>query len=315
MDSKQLASVEIKDETKGEVEAVFATLNVKDRDDDVTLPGAFENGSEVVISAYGHKSWEGVLPVGKGTISEVGDKVVMKGRFFLNTTAGRDTFEVVKELGARQEWSYGFNVLDSEAGEFEGKSVRVLKKMAVHEVSPVMRGAGVGTTTTLVKALADEMAKADLSAEGRRREADNGEALPDGSFPIANRRDLENAIHAIGRAKNEAAAKAHIIKRARALGLTDLLPDGWVKSFNEEVSFAVAAVRDVVESAGRVAALRAEKGKELSQVNKDGLVELSKACEQLKALLNAEDTKEDNDATDELNSIWLGQVAATLEGE
>lgn len=177
MDKKSLARFEIKDETKGEVEAVFATLNVKDKDDDVTTSGAFENGAEVVISAYGHKTWEGALPVGKGVIQEVGDEVVMKGRFFLNTTAGRDTFEVVKELGAKQEWSYGFTVKDSEHGEHEGKSVRFLKRMDVHEVSPVLRGAGVNTRTTAAKSFKDEVADAVVAVEAAIESAERVVAL------------------------------------------------------------------------------------------------------------------------------------------
>lgn len=170
MDKKSLARVEIKDESTGEVEAVFATLDVVDKDNDVTRKGAFENGAEVIISAYNHKTWEGALPVGKGVIQEVGDKVVMKGQFFMNTSHGRDHFEVVKALGARQEWSYGFAVDDSEQGEHEGKSVRILKRMTVHEVSPVMRGAGVGTTTTYAKSekltLNDELASTVVAVKG-----------------------------------------------------------------------------------------------------------------------------------------------------
>ena len=51
--------------------------------------------------------------------------------------------------------------------------------------------------------------------------------MPDGSFPIANVKDLKNAIKSVGRSKNPAAAKAHIKKRARALGNTKLLPEDW----------------------------------------------------------------------------------------
>lgn len=65
-----------------------------------------------------------------------------------------------------------------------------------------------------------------FSAEQRKKLA-GGAALPDGSFPIVNRQDLLNAIRAFGRAKNKAAAKRHIRKRARALGLTSVLPDSW----------------------------------------------------------------------------------------
>ena len=70
-------------------------------------------------------------------------------------------------------------------------------------------------------------AKADLSAKGRDKSAAKGHALPDGSYPIETVADLKKAIQAYGRAKDQAAAKAHIIKRAKALGATNLLPTGW----------------------------------------------------------------------------------------
>lgn len=232
MDKKSLARVEIKDAEKGEVEAVFATLEVVDKDNDITRKGAFESGAEVVISAYNHKTWEGALPVGKGVIHEVGDQVVMKGQFFMNTTHGRDHFEVVKALGAKQEWSYGFNVDDSEQGEHEGKAVRVLKRMTVHEVSPVLRGAGVGTRTT------------------------------------------------------------------------------YAKSLKDEVGLAVDAVKAAVESAERVGALRAEKGKSLSNINRESLAGLEEVLSKLKTLLTPED---ENDA-DDVN-MQLAMVAAHLEME
>lgn len=67
----------------------------------------------------------------------------------------------------------------------------------------------------------------DFSAEERQRLAKSGEAMPDGSFPIVTTEDLDNAIRAIGRASDSAAAKRHIVKRARALGAEDHLPDDW----------------------------------------------------------------------------------------
>jgi hypothetical protein len=236
VDKKSLAHVEVKDETKGEVEAVFATLNVVDKDNDVTQKGAFDEGAQVAISAYNHKSWEGALPVGVGTIHEVGDKVIMKGRFFLNTQAGRDHFEVVKQLGARQEWSYGFHVKESEPGNFEGKSVRMLKSMDVTEVSPVLRGAGVGTTTT------------------------------------------------------------------------------YAKSFKDEVAETVDAVNSAIESAERVVALRAEKGKDLSEVTKSSLDGLKSAIVKLEALLTPQETTTTETKADE-HELELMFIAASLESE
>jgi hypothetical protein len=51
--------------------------------------------------------------------------------------------------------------------------------------------------------------------------------MPDGSFPIANGGDLQNAIQSVGRASNYAAAKEHIVRRARALEMMDMLPEDW----------------------------------------------------------------------------------------
>lgn len=55
-------------------------------------------------------------------------------------------------------------------------------------------------------------------------------ANPDGdpSYPIADAEDLSNAIKAVGRGKGDhGAIRKHIIKRAKALGKADMLPDDW----------------------------------------------------------------------------------------
>ncbi len=77
------------------------------------------------------------------------------------------------------------------------------------------------------KAATNEFGKRDFSTDERQKAADAGEALPDGSFPIKTKQDLKNAIHAYGRAKDPAKAKAHIIERAKALGSSGDLPQGW----------------------------------------------------------------------------------------
>jgi hypothetical protein len=59
--------------------------------------------------------------------------------------------------------------------------------------------------------------------------AEEGNALPDGSFPIANVEDLKNAIQAFGRAKDKDAAKRHIMKRARELDAMDMIPESWTE--------------------------------------------------------------------------------------
>ena len=73
----------------------------------------------------------------------------------------------------------------------------------------------------------EDMDKRDYSMDARRSMAESGMAMPDGSFPIANGGDLQNAIQSVGRASNYAAAKQHIIGRARALGMMEMLPEDW----------------------------------------------------------------------------------------
>ena len=65
----------------------------------------------------------------------------------------------------------------------------------------------------------------EYNTEERKSMADSGEALPDGSYPIADEEDLKNAIQSFGLGKNHSAAAKHIAKRAKALGLSDLIPD------------------------------------------------------------------------------------------
>lgn len=69
------------------------------------------------------------------------------------------------------------------------------------------------------------------STEQRRQAESRGQAMTGGRFPIRNRADLEKAIRAVGRAAGgEAGRKAvrrFIISRAKALGLSALIPNGW----------------------------------------------------------------------------------------
>lgn len=162
---KTISHVEIKSADRGEVSAVFSTFNVRDHDNDVTLPGAFEENAPVVISSYNHTSWGGNRPVGKGRIRTTKSEAVMDGQFFMDTADGRDTFAVVKGLAEAGlgEWSYGFDVQDSEPGKHEGVDVKFLKRVKVFEVSPVLRGAGANTRTLAAKALTTAE-PADLAA-------------------------------------------------------------------------------------------------------------------------------------------------------
>ena len=68
---------------------------------------------------------------------------------------------------------------------------------------------------------------ADLDTAERRKLADEGKALPDGSFPIRNREDLKDAIQSYGRANDKAEAKRWIKRRAKELSAEKELPEDW----------------------------------------------------------------------------------------
>lgn len=66
------------------------------------------------------------------------------------------------------------------------------------------------------------------NTEDRRKMAASGEAMSDGSYPIKDEEDLHNAIRAVGRGSGDHdAIRRHIIKRAKAIGHADAIPDNW----------------------------------------------------------------------------------------
>lgn len=142
----------------GSFRATIATFDVVDKDGDVTFPGAFPVGKEIAISAYGHTSWYGALPVGKGTIGADDTKAWVEGKFFTDTGPGADTYKTAKQLGPLMEWSYGYDPTnyvskdDPRVAAHEG-AMRGLVKVEPYEASPVLLGAGVMTGTDWIKSM------------------------------------------------------------------------------------------------------------------------------------------------------------------
>lgn len=147
--------VTIKNADQGIVEAVFATFNVVDHDGDLTLPEAIAADTKCVISAYGHQSWNGELPVGWGTITKNSNEAIITAQFLIDTPHGRAAFDTVKALADQGlgEWSYGLMNVKAERKTIDGRSVRVLKAIDIPEVSPTLVGAGINTRTTGTKSV------------------------------------------------------------------------------------------------------------------------------------------------------------------
>jgi hypothetical protein len=72
-----------------------------------------------------------------------------------------------------------------------------------------------------------DLIKRKFNTKQRERMAESGEAMPDGSYPIANKTDLMNAIRSWGRGGADPKVKAHIKRRAKALGAEDMIPQNW----------------------------------------------------------------------------------------
>lgn len=288
---KSMTGITVKSAAKGEVSAVFSTFNVIDKDGDVTLPDAIADGTEIVISAYGHGSWSGLLPVGKGVIRKTDTEAIVDAKFFLDTTQGRDTFNTVKGLGPLQEWSYSLHNVVSEWGEWDGKEARILKSITVKEASPVLIGAGVNTRTLeakgnqpgkptsgvitsepvggyeqLVKSHAWRDVTSDPESKGSyafhyrtaagevdTRACLKGIAWLNGAkgAPIIPESDRQGVYDVLAGALEDMDFRAPDLKGERGMG------------FTAELSVALVDVETALDRAGEVLALRSAKGKGL----------------------------------------------------
>jgi hypothetical protein len=142
---------------------------------------------------------------------------------------------------AAEDWQLVKEVADTAAQDSAlAKAISVLPPITVGKdgaiTVPPETAAAIAQFVEQAKAAkkiaadAATLGKKDYSDDDRKKMAAEGRAMKDGSFPINDKDDLKNAVDSYGRSKNKAAAKRHIIKRAKALGATDMLPDGWVKS-------------------------------------------------------------------------------------
>ena len=291
---KTLRDVVVKSAAKGEVSAVFSTFNVVDKDGDLTVPGAIKDGTEVVISAYGHTSWQGLLPVGKGVIRTTDAEAILEGKFFLDTQAGRETFEVVKQLGPMQEWSYSLQNVTAEPGEVDGKTIRVIKGVTIKEVSPTLVGVGINTRTLGAKGAggaqglrgpgvipSDPVAGVDALRKAHAWVDADGDPESKGSYAFEHHGadgsvDLRACL--VGIAWLNGAKGAPAIPEADREGVYKHLaehlednsfhaPDlksGAGMGFTAELAVALVDVDAALDRAGEVLALRSAKGRQLS---------------------------------------------------
>lgn len=138
-------------------------------------------------------------------------------------------------------------------GSFHKSKADALRQNQMIEAEEIVKVSTAGITK-LMGQIEDKLDedlywKREFSDDERKKLADEGKALPDGSFPIESEQDLKNAIRAVGRAKDPAKAKEHIKTRAKALGLESLIPEEW----HEKVAKRQFFNADVLKGLGEVA--------------------------------------------------------------
>jgi hypothetical protein len=194
-----------------------------------------ENEQESFLTEV-HNYWneeEGITKKGKSFLTEESDMLNENStpnqkKNFLSKRASNVINETLRQSGLKYAL---YDIIDEMYNEVKATDIsEVLSpKEIVSVIKEEIQKNASSFLNNIKKELSDSvnLYEREFSEEEREELAKKGYALPDGSFPIVNKKDLENAIKAFGRGDQPKKEKAHIIKRAKALGEYDLIPDKW----------------------------------------------------------------------------------------
>lgn len=285
-------------EDEGKILAVFATLDVIDKDGDVIKAGAI--GEQTAAFLHSHV-W-GMIPLGKVRTFEQGNEALAEITLNLELQTAKDLLSALKFDQANgepiQEFSFGFFIRESEDGEVEGKRVRILKKLDVPEVSTVLRGAGENTRVVSVKSIKlAEGGKIDGSCISLEHEKDGGCSLV-----------IPNELM-----EKSGFAKKDLQKKPGPAKVT----------LKDQAAQALASSQELVDRVKSLAELRAKDGRKLSSDNVDALAQLQKGIETLQTSIagilkkSEPDPKEADDAARVLaeSQATLAKVAGHIQAE
>jgi hypothetical protein len=120
-----------------------------------------------------------------------------------------------------------------------------------------------GATFEVVKGGVVE--KRAFAVAEREKDAKNGVAMPDGSYPIKSAKAVENAVRDYYRSGERPKVKAHIIARARAIGAEGSLPADWTASEKAAFSVGPGKTSNGAETLAKAAAALAEAAHKLER--------------------------------------------------
>ncbi len=133
--------------------------------------------------------------------------------------------------------------------------------------------------------------KRELSAAQREKDAEEGVAMPDGSYPIRSAKDVANAVRDCCRSGEKADVKAHIIARAKAIGADSALPDDWTEAVDKGAavsnSLATARAPDALAKTLTYAALKLDRATAENASLRKALDDLTPALADMKKRIAA----------------------------
>jgi hypothetical protein len=198
--------------------------------------------------------------------------MIASGKVMALVAAGASYMAAMKCSGAACALSTKAELLGQLAASAPDLKVRVReakKALRASNLQALTASAAELREKTLIAAAVAELSK--ISEEERMKLAEEGKALPDGAYPIRNVEDLKNAIQAYGRSKpsERKMVRKHIIKRARQLKQSDLIPDEWSSADSAELSTQIETMRAAIVAAIPVQEVPDEDVEELKKAKEE----------------------------------------------
>jgi HK97 family phage major capsid protein/HK97 family phage prohead protease len=134
---------------EGEITALVSCFGNIDRANEKVMPGAFKASLQRKLpkGVWAH-DW--TQPIAKTLEArETGDGLVIKGKFNLDTQAGREAYSNIK-FGIIDEFSIGYRVV-KDSRDAESKNIRNLDELELFEWSPVLVGLNENTQLLSIK--------------------------------------------------------------------------------------------------------------------------------------------------------------------
>jgi hypothetical protein len=174
--------------------------------------------------------------------------LVASGKVMALVAAGASFFAIMKSEHVEHFVTRAerLSQLADSTPDLKSRVKKAKKEAKTYAITAAAKKVETMRERALIAAAAAELSK--ISELQRKHLAVSGKALPDGSYPIRNVEDLKNAIQAYGRSKPEdrKAVRAHIRKRAEALGKTDLVPENWKAAAIVDVQSSAEKMRSVI---------------------------------------------------------------------